>query len=181
MAFKMNGWSAFTKTSSPNKRVSHEQAKKNNPELDNLIKQARNVDKDSDEYDMIQDKINAAYESSKVHTKNEPINIEKKEISSITTDEPKSNITTLPPRTNTGEGKGNEKPEKKPRYKRRIENITRRGEEKEQRQKEREERKKKREEERTRKKNINKTKREQKRKIDEQTKWLKDNPNIPMP
>ena len=35
--------------------------------------------------------------------------------------------------------------------------------------------------ERTRKKNINKTRREQKRKIDEQAKWLKDNPNIPMP
>ena len=34
---------------------------------------------------------------------------------------------------------------------------------------------------RTRNKNINKTKREQKRKIDEQAKWLKNNPNIPMP
>ena len=192
----MNGWSAFTKkTSSPHKKVSYEQAKKNNPELDNLIKQARNLDKGSDEYDMIQDKINAAYESSKVHTKSEPINIEKKEISSITTGEPKSGITTLPPRTNTGEGEGNKKSEKKPGYKRRIENITKRGEKREENQRKRKENQQKRQDKRgenqekrnqktkdkeNKKKEIQDVKTKYKNKKDME-KWLKKNPNIPMP
>ena len=61
MAFKMSGWSAFTKTDSTFTKRTYAEAKANDPKLDEYIEQRKNYKAGSKEYEDLQAKINAAY------------------------------------------------------------------------------------------------------------------------
>ena len=61
MAFKMNGWSAFTKTDSAFTKRTYAEAKIHDPKLDEYIEQRKNYKAGSKEYEDLQAKINAAY------------------------------------------------------------------------------------------------------------------------
>ena len=61
MGFKMNGWSAFTKTGSTFTKRTYAEAKAIDPKLDEYIEQRKNYKAGSKEYEALQAKINAAY------------------------------------------------------------------------------------------------------------------------
>ena len=61
MAFKMSGFSAFTKAESAFTKRTYAEAKAFDPELDEYIKQRKNYKAGSKEYEDLQAKINKAY------------------------------------------------------------------------------------------------------------------------
>tara|TARA_R100000700_G_C3173687_1_gene148206 strand:- start:2293 stop:2673 length:381 start_codon:yes stop_codon:yes gene_type:complete len=61
MAFKMGGWSAFTKTNSIFTKRTYAEAKAKDPKLDEYIRDRKNYKAGSKEYEDLQAKINAAY------------------------------------------------------------------------------------------------------------------------
>ena len=88
MAFKMTGMnfgkgtgSAFLKAKSSFKKASYEEAIKNDPNLDKWIKELKALEAqgigagDTQQYDMLQDRINKAFEVSKRHEQTDPVNV----------------------------------------------------------------------------------------------------------
>ncbi len=61
MAFKMKGFTPFTKTNSVFTKRTYAEAKANDPKLDEYIKNRKNYKAGSTEYEDLQAKINAAY------------------------------------------------------------------------------------------------------------------------
>ena len=61
MAFKMKGYSAFTKTESAFTKRTYSEAKAIDPKLDEYIRDRKNYKAGSTEYEDLQAKINAAY------------------------------------------------------------------------------------------------------------------------
>jgi hypothetical protein len=61
MAFKMAGFSAFTKTESAFTKRTYAEAKAKDPKLDEYIRDRKNYKAGSTEYENLQAKINAAY------------------------------------------------------------------------------------------------------------------------
>tara|TARA_X000001382_G_scaffold68465_1_gene47556 strand:+ start:29 stop:418 length:390 start_codon:yes stop_codon:yes gene_type:complete len=61
MAFKMAGFSAFTKTESAFTKRTYKEAKAKDPKLDEYIRDRKNYKAGSTEYENLQAKINAAY------------------------------------------------------------------------------------------------------------------------
>ena len=108
MAFKMTGMnfgkgtgSAFLKAKSSFKKASYEEAIKNDPNLDKWIKELKALEAqgigagDTQQYDMLQDRINKAFEVSKRHEQTDPVNISPVELEKIPTGEGSEGITEL--------------------------------------------------------------------------------------
>ena len=172
----------------------YSEAKDKDPELDEKINAVRSGELDPDHELSIQNQINEAYGVDKRHEipGHEKIEIPVKKPEKISTENKMELKSPTPVPTKT---KGKDKKEKEPRYKKRIRNIQERAKNREERQDKREENQQKRQD----KRDENKEKRNQKKKDKENKrkeiqeiktkyknkkdmeKWLKDNPNIPMP